>query len=74
MLSLLCWSHCDNLECLGKKLEVQEMPEKVIAGLGKFRSQKGFLGYDRVSSPVSRQWLPVSRHGSQAASSCLVAT
>ena len=50
------------------------MPEKVIAGLGKFRSRKGFPGCNRVSSPVSRQRLPVSRHGSQAAGSCLVAT
>ena len=39
---------------------------KAIADLAKF--------YDRVSGPLSRQGFPVSRHGSQVAGSCLVAT
>ena len=39
-----------------------------------FRSRQGFLGRDRVSGTVSRQGFLMSRHGSQAAGSCLVTT
>ena len=59
---------------LGKKLEVQEMPERLLQVWVSFRSQQGFPDRDRVSGPMSRQGFPVSRHGSQAACRCLVTT
>ena len=39
-----------------------------------FRSRQGFPGRNRVFGSVSRQGFLVLRHGSQATSSCLVAT
>ena len=50
------------------------MPERLLQVWASSRSRRGFLGRDRVSGPVSRQGFPVSRHGSQAIGSCLVAT
>ena len=44
---------------------------KFHKGYCRFRQ---VLGRDSVSGLVSRQGFPVSRHGSQAAGSCLVAT
>ena len=49
---------------LGKKLEVQEMPERLLQVWVSFRSQQGLPDRDRVSGPMSRQGFPVSRHGS----------
>ena len=50
------------------------MPERLLQVWASFRSQQGFPGRNRVSGPVSRRGFPVSRHGSQAVGSCLVAT
>ena len=43
------------------------MPKRLLQVWAGFRSRQGFPGRDKVSGPVSR-------HGSQAAGSCLVTT
>ena len=51
------------------------MPKKrLLQVYVSLRSRQGCPGRDRVLSPVLRQGFPVSRHGSQAIGSCMVAT
>ena len=45
--------HCDNLECLGKMLEVQEMQERLLQVWASFRSRQEFPGRDNISGLVA---------------------
>ena len=50
------------------------MQERLLQVWASFRLRQGFPSRDRISGLVSREGFLVSRHGSQAAGSCLVAT
>ena len=45
------------------------MLERLLQVWASFRLRQGFPSHDRVSSPMSRYWFPVSQHGSQVVGS-----